>query len=62
MKSGIAFGLSELAQAFLAEAKAFPSGPQATIDINGVIATYPPALNPQIEAILNALHTENPRH
>ena len=34
----------------------------ATIDINGVIATYPPALNPQVETILNALQTETPRH
>jgi hypothetical protein len=34
----------------------------ATIDINGVIATYPPALNNEVEAILNALQTENPRH
>jgi hypothetical protein len=34
----------------------------ATIDINGVIATYPPALNPEVEAILNALQTANSRH
>lgn len=34
----------------------------ATIDINGVIATYPPALNPQVETILNALQTEKSRH
>ena len=27
----------------------------ATIDINGVIATFPPALDPEVEAILNAL-------
>lgn len=34
----------------------------ATIDINGVIATYPPALNTEVKAILNALQIENPRH
>jgi len=34
----------------------------ATIDINGVIATYPPAVNTEVEAILTALNTENPRH
>jgi hypothetical protein len=34
----------------------------ATIDINGVIATYPPALNPQVEAILDALQPTNSRH
>lgn len=34
----------------------------ATIDINGVTATYPPALNTEVEAILNALQIENPRH
>ena len=34
----------------------------ATIDINGVIATFPPALNTEVTAILNALHTENSRH
>jgi hypothetical protein len=34
----------------------------ATIDINGVIATYPPALNTEVETLLNALQTENPRH
>jgi Transposase DDE domain len=34
----------------------------ATIDINGVIATYPPALNAEVETILNALHTPNSRH
>jgi hypothetical protein len=34
----------------------------AIIDINGAIATYPPALNAEVEAILTALRTENPRH
>lgn len=34
----------------------------ATIDINGVIATYPPALNREIEAIINALQSTNSRH
>ncbi|MCX2935048.1 IS1634 family transposase, partial [Mycobacterium sp. CVI_P3] len=34
----------------------------ATIDINGVIATYPPAINPEVETILNALKTEKSRH
>lgn len=34
----------------------------ATIDINGIIATYPPALNPQVEAILNTLQPTNSRH
>jgi hypothetical protein len=34
----------------------------ATIDINGVIATYPPALTPEVEAILNTLQTGNSRH
>ncbi len=35
----------------------------ATIDINGVIATYPPALNPpQVEAILDALKPTKSRH
>ncbi|MGA7054655.1 MAG: IS1634 family transposase [Mycobacterium sp.] len=34
----------------------------ATIDINGVIATFPPALDPQVDAILNALKNENSRH
>lgn len=34
----------------------------ATIDINGVIATFPPALEPQAEAILDALQPENSRH
>ncbi|MGP4058974.1 IS1634 family transposase, partial [Mycobacterium sp. 4D054] len=34
----------------------------ATIDLNGVIATYPPALNTEVNAILNALNAENSRH
>lgn len=34
----------------------------ATIAINGVIATYPPALNPEVETILNALQPTNSRH
>jgi hypothetical protein len=34
----------------------------ATIDTNGVIATYPPALNAEIKAILNTLEPGNPRH
>ena len=34
----------------------------ATIDINGVIATFPPALNAEVKAILQALDTENSRH
>lgn len=34
----------------------------ATIDINGVIATFPPTIEPEIEATLNALQAGNPRH
>ena len=34
----------------------------ATIDINGVIATFAPALDPEVETILNALQTGNSRH
>lgn len=34
----------------------------ATISINGVIATYPPALNAEVKTILDALEAENPRH
>jgi len=34
----------------------------ATIDINGVVATFPPALDTEVEAILNALKTEDSRH
>lgn len=34
----------------------------ATIDINGAIATFPPALNAEVKTILNALQTPNSRH
>ena len=34
----------------------------ATIDLNGIIATYPPALNAEVKTILDALETENSRH
>jgi hypothetical protein len=34
----------------------------ATIDINGVIATFPPALDTEVKAILDALKAENSRH
>lgn len=34
----------------------------ATIDLNGVIATYPPALNAEVKTILDALETHNSRH
>lgn len=34
----------------------------ATIEINGVINTYPPAIEPQIQAILTALEHPRPRH
>lgn len=34
----------------------------ATIDINGVIATYPPAIEPEVTVILDALQTGNSRH
>jgi transposase len=34
----------------------------ATIEINGVITTFPPALSPDIEAILSALKDTTPRH
>lgn len=34
----------------------------ATIEINGVIATYPPALNPEVKAILDALKPTKSRH
>ena len=34
----------------------------ATIDLNGVIATFPPALNTEVKTILDALETENSRH
>ena len=34
----------------------------ATIDLNGVIATYPPAINTEVKTILHALEAENSRH
>lgn len=34
----------------------------ATIEINGVITTIPPALSPENQATLNALNNPNPRH
>lgn len=34
----------------------------ATIDLNGVIATFPPALNHKVKAVLDALETGNSRH
>ena len=34
----------------------------ATIEINGVITTFPPALSPDVEAILSALEDTTPRH
>jgi hypothetical protein len=34
----------------------------ATIDINGVIATFAPALEPETKATLNALEAPDPRH
>lgn len=34
----------------------------ATIDLNGVIATFPPALNTEVEAILDALEVDTSRH
>ena len=34
----------------------------ATIEINGVITTFPPALSPDVDAILNALKDTTPRH
>lgn len=34
----------------------------ATIDLNGVIATFPPALNAEVKAILDALASEKLRH
>ena len=34
----------------------------ATVDVNGVIATFPPALNAEVKAILDALGTEKSRH
>jgi len=34
----------------------------ATIDLNGVIATFPPALDTEVKAILDALEAEKSRH
>lgn len=34
----------------------------ATIEINGLITTFPPALTPEIETILTALERADPRH
>ena len=34
----------------------------ATVDLNGVIATFPPALNDEVKTILAALDTKNSRH
>lgn len=34
----------------------------ATIEINGAITTFPPAIEPDIQAILTALATPDPRH
>lgn len=34
----------------------------ATIEINGVITTLPPAIHPAVEATLNALRDPGPRH
>lgn len=34
----------------------------AAIDLNGVIATYPPALNTEITTIIEAPKAENSRH
>jgi hypothetical protein len=34
----------------------------ATIEINGVTTTIPPALSPDVETILNALKSPSPRH
>ena len=34
----------------------------ATIEINGVINTYPPSIEPEIQAILTALEHPRPRH
>ena len=34
----------------------------ATIDLNGVIATYPPAIDNEVKTILDALEAENSRH
>lgn len=34
----------------------------ATIDLNGVIATFPPAIDTEVKTILDALETKNSRH
>jgi len=34
----------------------------ATVELNGVIATFGPAINTEVTTILTALHTKNPRH
>jgi hypothetical protein len=34
----------------------------ATIEINGVITTFPPEIDAEVEAILNALQRPDPRH
>ena len=34
----------------------------ATIDLNGIIATFPPALDTEVKAILDAMEAENSRH
>jgi hypothetical protein len=34
----------------------------ATIEINGVITTFPPAIEPDVQAILTALEQPTPRH
>ncbi len=34
----------------------------ATIDLNGVIATFPPAINAEVKTILDALHAKGSRH
>ena len=34
----------------------------ATVDLNGVLTTIPPALNPDEQTLLDALKTPAPRH
>lgn len=34
----------------------------ATINLNGLIATFPPAINAEVKTILDALHAEDARH
>jgi hypothetical protein len=34
----------------------------ATVEINGMTSTIPPALDPNVTALLDALHSPNPRH